>query len=88
MPKSPKLQWFMVGACIYVVLCVVGFLFLFVGEGLLEPGASLSVGRFLFLLLVVAPIAVVAYGVLEASIELGFTTAVKSIVRRFRDTKL
>ena len=88
MRKSPKLQWIVFGVCLYVALCVVGFLYIFVGDGFSFPGTAISTARFLFLLLVVAPIGLVAYALIEASLEHGLAAAIKSIARKIRGTDL
>jgi len=72
-PESarPKLAWIVGGICIYIAFCVVGFLYLFTDSP--TGVGSMSTGRFLFLLLVVAPIGASAYalgeGLLEAALN-------------------
>jgi hypothetical protein len=88
MRKSPKFQWIIFVVCLYVALCVIGFLYIFVGDGFSSPGAAMSTGRFLFLLLVAAPIGLLVYGLIEASIEHGLAAAIKAVTNKIRGIDL
>ena len=72
-----KHLWIVSGICIYIAVCVLGFLYLLTDSP--NGAGNMSAGHFLFLLLIVSPLGLIAYAFGERLLEIAFNAAARGI---------
>jgi hypothetical protein len=81
MRKLTKLQWLVVLIAIYLALCVMGVFYIMTIDSSFSATEFHSTGKFLFLIFIVAPIGLVAVGILEAVLEQGLRATLRAASR-------
>jgi len=81
--SAPR-RWIVIGICLYLVLCVLGLLLLLSIDSAHSSMASLSGRELFFAFFIFCPVFVLAYGLLEWVLDLGFHATGRAIACVFR----